>query len=185
MQVTPEEYTELDKLDDATQVTVMKALQAAGDIPAAERRKLMEQAIANCEAQDVARSEADYGDIMPDNAEMTIAGRPVRKMSAGILRILEIIDHPMASKSDAEIAMELEDILVLLYIMTELDNAKLWSEVHSKTLIAAAMLWSMDLTVDEIELMQNEAAPILAMLDGGVPEMMDDDSGNVKARSAG
>lgn len=114
-------------------------------LPADERRRLLQQAAAEVAAAPPAPSRVDLSDLRP---AFTIAGRPCRPLSAGVLRLLEAIDHPLMRQAPGvAAALTLRDLLVLLYVLTEpeLDTLLDLAELGPAALTRAADRWAFTL----------------------------------------
>ena len=118
--------------------------------------------------------EAPPGNITDIRPTFTIAGLKARPVSAGVIAILEEIDHPFAKDgADPEGEQKMSDIVSFLYILTCPDEGLLVEQAENGTLKTAAIKWSLTLDMEVMEEAQevagqwmNEAGSVMAGMTG-------------------
>lgn len=88
-------------------------------------------------------------DIRPPKG-FTIAGLACRTFSAGVLALLEEINHPLFLDDDSA-EVRVPDVVNLLFILTHPDVEELVDWVEDGTIYRHAKVWSFELEPDQID----------------------------------
>lgn len=157
---TPDEYEELKGCEPHEVDAAAKALaDAPPELTAAERRALMQQALDEARSAREQQRRDALDDVTPPECLASPFARPV---SGGVLRVLELVDHPLMQESPDVENLALGDVLVLGYVLCEPDLARVLGAAKDGSLQDAADLWAFELSPEELEEVATEAAKAVA-----------------------